>query len=108
MYLGRIVERAPADRLFAEPAHPYTIALLSAIPEPDPAVRVQRLVLQGDVPSPLDPPPGCAFHPRCPLAEAACRCERPELAEVAPGHAAACHRVAAARAMAASALAAGR
>jgi len=102
MYLGRIVERAPADRLFAEPAHPYTIALLSAIPEPNPAVRVQRLVLQGDVPSPLDPPPGCAFHPRCPVAEAACQGERPELAEVAPGHVAACHRVAAARGLAAS------
>jgi len=102
MYLGRIVERAAADELFASPAHPYTVALLSAVPVPDPKVRVRRLVLQGDVPSPLDPPPGCTFHPRCPLAEDVCRRERPELREVAPGHVAACHRVEAARELAAS------
>ncbi|MFW6108600.1 MAG: ABC transporter ATP-binding protein [bacterium] len=106
MYLGRIVERAPADLLFADPAHPYTVALLSAIPEADPRRRVQRLVLEGDVPSPLRPPPGCAFHPRCPLAEDVCRRERPGLTEVADGHLAACHRVPSARDLAASALAA--
>ncbi len=97
MYLGRIVERAEADALFATPSHPYTVALLSAIPVPDPAVRGKRLVLEGDVPSPLEPPPGCPFHPRCPLAEGVCREERPELREVAPGHLSACHRVEAAR-----------
>ena len=102
MYLGRLVERAPADALFAQPAHPYTIALLSAVPVPDPQVRVERLLLQGDVPSPLDPPTGCAFHPRCPLAEAVCRTDRPELYDVAPGHLAACHRMAEARELAAS------
>ena len=102
MYLGRIVERAPADALFARPAHPYTIALLSAVPVPDPKVRTDRLVLQGDVPSPLHPPPGCTFHPRCPLAGDVCRRERPELAETAPAHAAACHRVVQARHLAAS------
>ena len=100
MYLGRIVERAPAEELFAAPAHPYTIALLSAIPVPDPRVRVRRLLLTGDVPSAMDPPPGCSFHPRCPLAEGVCRVERPELTDVAPGHAAACHRLAAARKLA--------
>ena len=105
MYLGRIVERAPADALFGQPAHPYTIALLSAVPEPDPRVRVRRLVLQGDVPSPLHPPTGCAFHPRCPLAADVCRRQRPDLVEAAPGHLAACHRMPAARRLAASALA---
>ena len=101
MYLGRIVERAPADELFSQPAHPYTIALLSAIPEPDPRVRVQRLVLQGDVPSPLRPPSGCAFHPRCPLAEAVCRRGRPGPVEVTPDHLAACHLTQGARELAA-------
>ena len=105
MYLGRIVERAPADEVFARPAHPYTIALLSAIPVPDPGVRVRRIILDGDVPSPLNPPQGCAFHPRCPLADAVCRRGRPELVVLGPGHLAACHRLAAARALAASALA---
>jgi len=100
MYLGRVVERAEADALFAAPAHPYTVALLSAVPVPDPEVRPRRLVLEGDVPSPLDPPPGCAFHPRCPVAEAACRRRRPELAEVAPGHWTACRRPEAARELA--------
>jgi len=100
MYLGKIVERAPADELFASPAHPYTVALLSAVPVPDPRVRVQRLVLEGDVPSPIHPPPGCSFHPRCPLAEAACRAEEPRLLEASPGHLAACHRTEAARGLA--------
>jgi len=100
MYLGRIVERAAADALFAAPAHPYTIALLSAIPVPDPSVRVQRLVLAGDVPSPMGPPPGCFFHPRCPVAEAVCRQERPGLVEHGAGHWVACHCLGAARELA--------
>jgi peptide/nickel transport system ATP-binding protein/oligopeptide transport system ATP-binding protein len=102
MYLGRIVERAEAEALFADPAHPYTIALLSAIPVPDPRARLRRIVLEGDVPSPLDPPRGCAFHPRCPLAEEGCRAERPELVDLGPGHRVACHRVPAARELARS------
>jgi oligopeptide/dipeptide ABC transporter ATP-binding protein len=95
MYLGRIVERAPADALFEEPLHPYTQALLSAIPTPDPTAErsKKRLPLVGEVPSPLDPPAGCHFHPRCPRAEARCRAEVPELREVADGRRAACHLV---------------
>ncbi len=91
MYLGRIVEHAPADPLFAAPRHHYTHALLSAIPVPDPRVRTRRLVLEGDVPSPINPPPGCPFHPRCPAADAACREQMPPLVEHAPQHLAACH-----------------
>ena len=91
MYLGRLVERAPADELFAAPAHPYTRALLSAIPVPDPRRRVRRLVLHGDVPSSLDPPPGCPFHPRCPAADRVCRERMPGLLERASRHWAACH-----------------
>jgi oligopeptide/dipeptide ABC transporter ATP-binding protein len=72
MYLGRIVENAPAAELFADPKHPYTRALLAANPEPDPDARPETAPLQGEVPSPLAPPPGCAFHPRCPRAFAPC------------------------------------
>jgi oligopeptide/dipeptide ABC transporter ATP-binding protein len=91
MYLGRIVELAPADRLYAAPRHPYTAALLSAIPVAEVEPPRGRIVLQGDVPSPLHPPAGCRFHPRCPLARERCRSEEPDLLEVAPGHFSACH-----------------
>jgi oligopeptide/dipeptide ABC transporter ATP-binding protein len=91
MYLGRIVELAETEALFARPQHPYTVALLSAVPVPDPRAVRQRIILSGDVPSPVDPPPGCRFHTRCPLAEARCRVEVPAMKEVAPGHFAACH-----------------
>jgi oligopeptide/dipeptide ABC transporter ATP-binding protein len=93
MYLGRIVELAPADDIYRHPAHPYTRALLSAIPRPDPHGRRQRIVLRGDVPSPIDPPAGCPFHPRCPFATDRCRAELPLLRTV-PGstdHSVACH-----------------
>jgi oligopeptide/dipeptide ABC transporter ATP-binding protein len=93
MYLGRIVERAPARDLFVTPRHPYTKALLSAIPIPDPVLerKRKRLVLAGEVPSPLDPPSGCHFHPRCPVAIDRCKTDVPELRELAPGVTAACH-----------------
>ncbi len=91
MYLGQIVERAPRDSLFGRPSHPYTQALLSAAPEPDPAKRRKRIVLQGDVPSPMNPPSGCRFHTRCPLAFARCRVDTPAQHVVADGHVVACH-----------------
>jgi oligopeptide/dipeptide ABC transporter ATP-binding protein len=85
MYVGKIVELAPTESLFATPRHPYTEALLSAVPVPDPRQRAQRIVLDGDVADPSDPPPGCAFHPRCRYATEACRQTVPELQETAPG-----------------------
>jgi oligopeptide/dipeptide ABC transporter ATP-binding protein len=86
MYLGKIVELAPAASLYERRHHPYTRALLSAIPVPDPDRRRLRVLLEGDVPSPLDPPPGCAFHPRCPRAETGkCDVETPPLAELEKG-----------------------
>jgi oligopeptide/dipeptide ABC transporter ATP-binding protein len=91
MYLGRIVEYADKAAVFTDPLHPYTEALLAAVPIPDPRVRRRRNHLQGDVPSPVNPPPGCSFHTRCPYVEARCRTERPPLREVAPGHHVACH-----------------
>jgi len=93
MYLGKIVERAPAAVLYAAPRHPYTTSLLSAVPVPDPNAQRQRIVLSGDVPSPASPPPGCPFHPRCPHPKRneRCRTEPPALREVAPGQLAACH-----------------
>jgi len=92
MYLGRVVELATSQQIYESPRHPYTQALLSAAPEPDPSSRKKRIVLEGDVPSPLDPPTGCAFHPRCPIAQKGlCDREAPELRTLDTGHEAACH-----------------
>ncbi len=91
MYLGRIVEWASAEDLYRSPQHPYSEALLSAVPVPDPQRRFRRIVLSGDVPSPIHPPRGCPFHPRCPRAVEQCRSEPPEVREVAPEHFSACH-----------------
>ena len=90
MYLGKIVELADAAELYRRPRHPYTQALLSAVPVPDPDHQKTRIILQGDVPSPLAPPPGCAFHPRCPYAFERCRRETPPLYALGHGHTAAC------------------
>ena len=92
MYLGRLVEVAETRTLFARPRHPYTEALLSAAPIPDPTIERQRIILAGDIPSPIDPPPGCAFSTRCRYATEACRAAVPPLREVAPGHLSACIR----------------
>ena len=91
MYLGKIVEYADKKTLFTDPQHPYTEALLSAVPIPNPRIRREKKILQGDVPSPINPPPGCHFHTRCPYAEERCRIEEPKLKEIAPGHTVACH-----------------
>ncbi len=91
MYLGRIVELASARDLYATPQHPYTEALLSAVPIPDPTAKRHRIRLPGDVPNPIHPPAGCHFHTRCPYAEARCSREAPALREIAPGHSVACH-----------------
>ena len=95
MYLGRIVEMADSDELFDNPLHPYTQALLSAVPVPDPRIEAARAFRppRGEVPSPINPPSGCVFHPRCPIAVAGCKTARPELREVRPGHFVACHEV---------------
>jgi oligopeptide/dipeptide ABC transporter ATP-binding protein len=91
MYLGKIVEIAPRKVIFSRPLHPYTEALLNAVPVPDPRVRRQRRVLAGDVPSPMNPPPGCRFHTRCPLAEERCRREEPPMQQVLAEQWVACH-----------------
>ena len=91
MYLGKIVEIAPSIALYKAPLHPYTQALLSAVPIPNPAIqRVGRIILKGDVPSPIDPPPGCSFHPRCLYAREICSQSEPELKEIRTNHFAAC------------------
>jgi len=91
MYLGRIVEEGPAEDVFRRPCHPYTEALISATPVPDPRTKHTRIILQGDVPSPLQLPSGCPFHPRCPVVQDICRAVFPPTVEVGGGHTAACH-----------------
>jgi oligopeptide/dipeptide ABC transporter ATP-binding protein len=91
MYVGKIVELADTNELLHNPKHPYTEALLSAVPPPDPDVKVERIRLQGEVPSPANPPSGCIVHPRCRFAKDICKQKEPTLTEVAPGHFASCH-----------------
>ena len=93
MYLGQIVEMADSDELYRNPQHPYTKALLSAIPVPDPKPRAERIILTGDVPSPINPPNGCHFNPRCPVASEACRTDAPQLKEVSTRHFVSCLKV---------------
>ena len=92
MYVGKVVETAETKQLFETPKHPYTEALLSAVPQPDPSLRSRRIILEGEVADPANPPSGCYFHPRCRYAVDICREETPELEEIAPGHAVSCHR----------------
>jgi peptide/nickel transport system ATP-binding protein len=92
MYVGKLVETAKTDELFARPLHPYTEALMSAVPRPDPRATKARIILQGEIADPANPPSGCYFHPRCPYAIDRCRTEEPQLREIVPGHFAACHR----------------
>jgi len=91
MYLGKIVEYADKTTLFTNPLHPYTEALLAAVPVPNPRIKRKKHLLEGDVPSPINPPPGCTFHTRCPYVQARCKSEVPALREVGPGQMVACH-----------------
>ena len=94
MYLGKMMELAPSEELYASPLHPYTRALLSAAPVPDPKTKLKRLILPGDVPSPINPPSGCSFHPRCKYAHDICKKVEPQMQELTPNHFAACHMAA--------------
>jgi peptide/nickel transport system ATP-binding protein len=91
MYLGEIIELADTDELFKEPLHPYTKALIQAVPIPDPKAKTMKIVLPGEVPSPINPPSGCRFHPRCPQAKPVCKEEKSELLDINPKHKVACH-----------------
>jgi peptide/nickel transport system ATP-binding protein/oligopeptide transport system ATP-binding protein len=91
MYLGKIAETAKVPELFNEPLHPYTQALLSSVPIPDPSLQRERIILKGDVPTPLNPPTGCRFHPRCPKKMPKCSVEEPEVIEVKEDHTVSCH-----------------
>ena len=91
MYLGKIVEYADKRTLFTSPQHPYTEGLLAAVPIPNPRIKREKRILQGDVPSPVNPPSGCHFHTRCPYATERCMVEEPTLKQVSPGHSVACH-----------------
>jgi peptide/nickel transport system ATP-binding protein len=91
MYLGQIIESGPSAEIFKNPIHPYTIALMSAIPVPDPKARTERMIPRGEIPNPINPPSGCRFHPRCPFVMEMCRRTEPQLVEVASGHRVACH-----------------
>jgi oligopeptide/dipeptide ABC transporter ATP-binding protein len=90
MYLGKMAELTDRETLFRDPLHPYTKALLSAIPIPDPTIHRERIILQGDVPSPINPPKGCNFHPRCPMAIDKCKVDMPKMEELKPGHFVSC------------------
>jgi peptide/nickel transport system ATP-binding protein len=92
MYVGKLVELAPTQKLFLSPQHPYTEALLSAVPKPDPRLAKKRVSLQGEVADPGNPPSGCYFHPRCPYAVEQCKTESPTLQEISDGHYVSCHR----------------
>jgi peptide/nickel transport system ATP-binding protein len=94
MYVGRIVEEAPTDELFNTPRHPYTEALLSAVPKPDPRRRTERIILKGEVADPANAPSGCSFHPRCRYATEQCRVDVPVAQMIAPNHKVACHHAA--------------
>ncbi|MCB0088051.1 MAG: ABC transporter ATP-binding protein, partial [Caldilineaceae bacterium] len=91
MYVGKLVEVAESEELLRNPKHPYTEALVSAVPPADPDIQMQRIILEGDVPSPVNPPAGCVFHPRCRYAKDICKQEEPQLIEIKPGHHVSCH-----------------
>ena len=93
MYLGKLVELANSEDIYAEPLHPYTQALLSAVPVPDPQFEREQIYLKGDIPSPANPPTGCTFHTRCPVATEICKSKVPQFLEAKPGHYVACQLV---------------